>query len=320
LLALINEVLDLARIEAGKIALSVEPVLVASVVGECLPLIQNSAREMNVEIQSLPAGTVLNVMADYIRLKQVLLNLLSNAVKYNRKGGKVAISARVDATDRVRISVSDTGLGIPESQQRNLFRPFQRLVAESSVIEGTGIGLALTKNLVIAMGGEVGFESVPGTGSTFWVEFPLASDAGVSASLARTKKPAAEIENRVKGCVLYVEDNPANVMLMEYIASRMSIQFMTAHNAELGIALAASQLPDLIIMDINLPQMDGYEALKCLKQNPVTASIPVMALSANAMPNDVERGLAAGFVRYHTKPIDVEEMVASIGEMLKVQA
>jgi CheY-like chemotaxis protein len=207
-------------------------------------------------------------------------------------------------------------LGIPETLQGDLFRPFQRLVPESSVVEGTGIGLALTRNLVIAMSGEIGFESVAGTGTTFWIEFPLAPDTPTAADVASRIESATEGNSRAQSSVLYIEDNPANVMLMEHIAKRMSIRFMTAHNAELGIALAAAQKPDLIIMDINLPQMNGFEALTHLKQNPATASIPVIALSANAMEKDVERGLAAGFLRYHTKPIDVEEMVLSIGQML----
>jgi signal transduction histidine kinase/CheY-like chemotaxis protein len=316
LLALINEVLDLARVESGKVTLSVEPVAVAGAIENCLPLIQNMARDMNVQVESLPEGSALHVMADNMRLKQVLLNLLSNAVKYNRRGGKVSISAAADRAGRARIAVSDTGLGIPESLQKDLFRPFQRLVPESSVIEGTGVGLALARNLVFAMGGNIGFESVPGTGTTFWIEFPLAPDAPTAMKVERRKEPRTEGDGPVQGSILYIEDNPANVMLVEELAKRMAISFMTAPNAELGIALAASEQPDLIVMDINLPQMNGFEALVRLKQNPATALIPVIALSANAMKNDVERGLAAGFVRYHTKPIDAEEIVRSIRQML----
>ena len=316
LLALINEVLDLARIEAGKIILSVEPVSIANVIGECLPLIQNMARDMNVRIESPPASIEVSVMADNMRLKQVMLNLLSNAVKYNRSGGNVSVGVANRGPGRARISVKDTGPGIPVSLQGDLFRPFQRLVPESSVVEGTGIGLALTRNLVIAMGGEVGFESVAGTGTTFWIELPLAPDSPTAAVAASRIEPTTESDRHAQHSVLYIEDNPANVMLMEEIAKRMSLRFMTAHNGELGIALAAAEQPDLVIMDINLPQMNGFEALAQLKQNPATVSIPVIALSANAMEKDVECGLAAGFLRYHTKPIDVDEMAKSIGQML----
>jgi signal transduction histidine kinase len=320
LLLLINEVLDLARIEAGKFALSIEAVSVAGVLAECLPLIQNMARDMDVAIEGLaelrPDGTPLRVMADYMRLKQVLLNLLSNAVKYNRKGGSVSLSATAIGADRVRISVGDTGVGIPESMQGDIFRPFLRLVPESSGVEGTGIGLALARNLVRAMGGEIGFASVAGAGSTFWVEFALAPGAPPAVHTADADAVSPSGDGQAGGSVLYIEDNPANVMLMEHIARRMSIRFMTAHNAELGIALAVAHRPDLVIMDINLPQMDGYEALACLMKNPATAAIPVIALSANAMPRDVERGLAAGFARYHTKPIDVDEIATSVGQML----
>ena len=252
-----------------------------------------------------------------MRFKQALLNLLSNAVKYNRTGGKIIIDAAGTDTGRVRVNVTDTGNGIPESKQGELFRPFHRLGLDASEVEGTGIGLALTRSLIAAMGGEIGFNSVWGAGSTFWIELPAAPE-----ELTRPKDVPHTVEalDRDSGTadrsMLYIEDNPANVLLIEQIARRLSVRFLTAPNAELGIALAASEKPDLIVMDINLPQMNGYEALARLTRNRETASIPVMALTANAMHKDVERGLAAGFVRYMTKPIQVQDMERAIRQIL----
>jgi signal transduction histidine kinase/CheY-like chemotaxis protein len=321
LLELINEVLDLARIEAGKLTLSVEPVAIADVLGECVPLINRMAQDKSVRVAPPAGRTDLNVIADYMRLKQSVLNLLSNAVKYNRADGSVTIDVTAEARDRVRISVSDTGRGIPASMHGDLFRPFHRLEESSSDIEGTGIGLALTRNLVTAMGGEIGFTSTPNLGSTFWIELPAAPAAAdptkPSPAAVRTGADKADV---AEDCILYVEDNPANVELMEQIAKRVPARFLTAHNAELGIALAVAERPDLILMDINLPQMDGYEALALLKRNPATSAIPVMALTAHAMQKDVARGLAAGFVRYHTKPFQVDSMVDTIRELLQAKA
>jgi len=258
------------------------------------------------------------VMADYMRLKQSLLNLLSNAVKYNRRGGTVTVGVRPAPEGRVRISIVDTGPGIPETKRAEIFQPFHRLEHNAAEVEGTGIGLALTKNFVLAMGGEIGFDSELGRGTTFWIELARATEPERAASApAAAASPAAASAESAAPTVLYVEDNPANVLLMEQIARRMSLRFLTAHNAELGIDLARTRRPDLIIMDINLPQMSGYEALAQLKQHAATADIPVMALSANAMEKDVARGIAAGFVRYHTKPIDVDEMVRSIRTVLE---
>jgi signal transduction histidine kinase/CheY-like chemotaxis protein len=314
LLSLINEVLDLARIEAGKLALSVEPVSVDHMFDECLPLIQNMARDMSVGVET-PTAVGMHVMADYIRLKQVLLNLLHNAVKYNRVGGSVTVSIEPRAANRVRVGISDTGVGIPDSMKAELFHPFQRLAANTPGVEGTGIGLALSKKFVMAMGGEIGFESVPGTATTFWIELPAAPNT-IAAPDVTAGSAGVKSENAAQGGILYLDDVPANVMLMGQIAERMSIRLVTAHEAERGIALAASERPDVVIMDINLPQMGGYEALARLKMNPATASIPVIALNVNAMAHDVSRGLATGFLRYQTMPIDAEEMERSIREIV----
>jgi len=317
LLDLINEVLDLARVESGKMTLSVEPVELSSVMSECLPLIQNMAREKGIDITPLPDDVRLRVMADYMRLKQVLLNLLSNAIKYNRAGGKVIISAAGTDEGRVQIKVTDTGIGIPAAMQGELFRPFHRLGLDTSEVEGTGIGLALTRSLMSAMGGEVGFDSVWETGSTFWIELPAAPrEPAAAKALVRAAEVPQQGSDGIDRSILYIEDNPANVLLMEQIAKRLSLQFLTAPNAEIGIALAVSEQPDLIVIDINLPQMNGYEALARLARDGKTASIPVMALTANAMRKDVERGLAAGFVRYMTKPFDVPDMERTLRQVL----
>jgi len=318
LLDLINEVLDLAKIESGKMTLSIEPVSLADLLGECFPLVQTMAHEKSVRVVAPEALGGVRVLADYMRLKQSLLNLLSNAVKYNRSGGTVTISVAEQPSGRIRISVTDTGHGIAEAMHGDLFRPFHRLGQSATEVEGTGIGLALTRNLVHAMHGEVGFASVLDSGSTFWVELPPATNAAPSPR--EVMPPASTTQPAPAGhSVLYIEDNPANVALMEVIAKRVPARFLTTHNAELGIALGAAEHPDLIVMDINLPQMNGYEALAQLRQNPATAAIPVMALTANAMPRDIERGLAAGFVRYQTKPFQVDVLVGALRELLGIR-
>jgi len=313
LLELINEVLDLARIEAGKLTISVEPVSISAVLRECLPLVQNMARERSIELTLPPQVPDRCVMADYMRLKQSLLNLLTNAVKYNRDGGTIRMAVSASGSERFRVSVADTGPGIPEARRAELFRPFNRLGLDAAAVEGTGIGLAITERLVKAMGGEIGFESEWGRGTTFWIDLPsapaaLGSDAAGESAAAMPPHQGQAFERTL----LYVEDNPANVLLMEQIAKRMSMRFLSAPSAEIGIALAASAKPDVIVMDINLPQMSGYEALARLRANPATAGIPVMALTANAMEKDIARGLAAGFVSYLTKPLRIEEIVNAI--------
>ena len=323
LLQLINEVLDMARIEAGRVTVSIEAVHPRPFVDACLEMIGSMADKRGIQIHDQTSGRDLPaVRADYTRFKQVLLNLLSNAVKYNRKNGEIWLQCKPAEADMLRLSVRDSGLGIVAEKRAEVFAPFNRLGAEGSAIEGTGIGLTIAKQLVELMGGNIGFDSEPGVGSTFWVEFPLADDHHHHAAhAAATGTTAVESTAGAKGrakTLLYVEDNPANMSLMEHIIGRMAhIELITAHNAELGLELAESKQPDLIIMDINLPGMDGFEALRHLQQDDLTNHIPVIALSANAMEKDVKRGLAAGFLRYLTKPINISEVHMALHEVLE---
>lgn len=320
LLELINEVLDMARIEAGKVTLSIETLHTRDVLDACLDLIGSMADKRGIRLHDLTAGHKLpSVRADYTRFKQVLLNLLSNAVKYNRADGEIWLDCQPAAAGRLRFSVRDSGPGIADEKRAGVFTPFNRLGAEGSAIEGTGIGLTIARRLVELMDGQIGFDSKVDVGSTFWLDLPVgamdAHHAAIRAAAHHTEtvtKPG-----RAAKRLLYIEDNPANTSLMEMIVSRMAhIELITAHNAELGLELAAAKKPDLIIMDINLPGMDGFEALRQLRQNERTSEIPVIALSANAMPKDVKRGLAAGFAIYLTKPIRVNEVRAALAGFL----
>ena len=281
------------------------------------------ADKRDIRIHDPAAGRHLPaLLADYTRLKQVLLNLLSNAVKYNRAQGEIWVDVRTAGQDRLRISVRDSGFGIPGSRRGEVFAPFNRLGAEGGAIEGTGIGLTIAKQLVELMDGRIGFDSVADQGSTFWLELPLADELAEAAELCAARSHVVDADlvsatgKQVK-TLLYIEDNPANMSLMQHIIDRMApLKLITAHNAELGLELAAARQPDMIILDINLPGIDGFGALKRLQQDALTQTIPVIALSANAMPKDIERGLAAGFALYLTKPIRVNEVRAAILEML----
>ena len=307
LLELINEVLDLAKIESGHLDLSLEPVNLLDLVEECFSLITPVANNYEIDIRHSEIGNYF-IRADRTRLKQVLLNLLSNAIKYNQKGGSVELNVELKDENILRISIRDTGMGIEPEKQEELFKPFNRLNAENSEIEGTGIGLAITRSLIEMMGGDIAVESEPGKGSCFWFElptetFPMKDSAAEDVMTSSVSLQALKEQQHT---VLYIEDNPANVKLVSHLLrKRQHISLLTAHEPEFGLELASAHNPNLILLDINMPQMDGYQLLKILQADPQLNSIPVIAITANAMPRDIERGLKAGFIDYLTKPLDV---------------
>ena len=315
LLELINEVLDLALIESGQLSLSREPVSLSDVLQDCQTLMAPAALKKAVSLQFVPLTLPCFVSADHTRLKQVVINLLSNAIKYNRQGGNVTVSCHEGTKGRIRLSVQDTGEGLPADKLAQLFQPFNRLGKEDSEEEGTGIGLVVSKRLVEQMGGEMGVVSTVGAGSVFWVELALVgapqfTDVADEMQLAQVV-PLASGE-RVR-TLLYVEDNRANMELVrQLIARRPELRMFGAEDAMRGIALAREHQPDVILLDINLPGINGLQALKILQEDEDTRHIPVLALSANAMPRDIERGLAAGFLRYLTKPIRVTEFMDAL--------
>ncbi len=319
LLELINEVLDLALIESGRVSLSCEPVSLSEVLTDCQTLIAPLAqrKEIALHYPALPGNPF--VRADRTRLKQVLINLLSNAIKYNRHGGSVYVTCSERAASQMRISVQDTGDGLSADKIAELFQPFNRLGKQNSNEEGTGIGLVVSKRLVEQMGGAIGVSSTEGAGSVFWIELdligaPQFEDHVIEQQLSHTTPVVNGVRLRT---LLYVEDNRANMALVEQlIARRPDMRLFGAEDAMRGIALAREHHPDIILLDINLPGISGLQALLILKADSSTAHIPIMALSANAMPREIERGLAAGFYRYLTKPIRVPAFMEALDSAL----
>ena len=318
LLTLINEILDLAKVESGTVSLSLEPVALDAILQECRDMIAPLASQRGIGM-AFPDACPLNVLADRTRLKQILLNLLSNALKYNREHGTVSVACGVQPGGRVRISVRDTGIGLDSDQVALLFQPFNRLGQEGGTEEGSGIGLVVTKRLVELMDGHIGVTSEAGVGSTFWIELRVAESVPlpVSPALPRPDLAGALLDNSAPVTLLYVEDNPANLTLVEEIVRYCpQLRLLTARDGRLGVDMALTQLPQVILMDINLPHINGTDALKLLRADPRTAHIPVIALTANAMPGDVERSMAQGFYRYLTKPINLEEFTEAINSTL----
>ncbi len=315
LLDLINEILDLALIESGKLSLSLEPVSLAEVMHECQIMIEPQAQKRGIAVTFPKFEVLYFVKADRTRVKQILINLLSNAIKYNKVNGTVVVECISSAPERIRIYVKDTGAGLVTDKITQLFQPFNRLGQEAGSEEGTGIGLVVCKRLIEWMGGSIGVESTVGEGSMFWIEMNLTASPQTSASAVEPKivSPVEVQTAEQRRTLLYVEDNPANLMLVEdLITRRPDIRLLSATDGYSGVEIARNFRPDVILMDINLPGISGLKALKILADDPVTAHIPVVALSANAMPRDIEKGLEAGFFRYLTKPIKVHEFMDTL--------
>jgi len=310
LLELINEVLELARIESGQLALSPEPVALADTVNETIALVQPlaSAQGISLSAELATVGADVHVHADRQRLKQILLNLLSNAIKYNRPGGRVDVSAATVAPARLRISVADTGIGIDPDHLARVFEPFDRLGAETGEIEGTGLGLALSKRLIEAMGGAISFESEPGVGTIFSLELGIADPPALGEirphALADGSAYAPPGARRL---ILYIEDNLSNVTLVERILElEPGLELLPAMQARLGLDLAREHRPELIVLDLHLPDMGGEEVLRRLRSEPETSEIPVVVLSADASKRQIERLLEIGASDYLTKPLEVQ--------------
>ncbi|MDQ7858845.1 MAG: ATP-binding protein [Armatimonadota bacterium] len=321
LLTLINEVHDFSRIEAGRLPLSKEPTPVDEVAFECMELIGPLATPRDLKLGcTIPQGAPWHVMADRQRLKQVLLNLLNNAVKYNRPGGSVTLSAEETAERTLVLRVIDTGAGIPADKLARLFTPFDRLGAEQSDVEGSGMGLALSKRLVEVMGGEIGVESTLGEGSTFWVELPLV-EGQVQRYVQVQRKalsPPRHPELDKARTILYIEDNLSNLEVVQrLLAPRVRVRLVTAMQGQLGLELAAEHYPDLVLLDLHLPDIAGEEVLRRLKEAPETRDVPVVIISAETRRSEMERVMAMGAFAYLTKPLNVRVLLKVMDDALR---
>ncbi|MEV4778740.1 hybrid sensor histidine kinase/response regulator [Burkholderia sp. LMU1-1-1.1] len=313
LLQLINEILDLAMIESGKVTMSQESMGLSEVLKDCQAMVGPQAQKRGIRLVFNPMARPFFVHADRTRVKQVMINLLSNAIKYNRVGGSVTVTCGEGSDGMVRVSVADTGAGLSDEQIAHLFEPFNRLGQEEGGEEGTGIGLVVTKQLVELMHGSIGVDSDVGAGTTFWVELAASDEPVLEMAAFDTSTYIDQQVDAAPRTLLYVEDNPANLNLVEQLITRRpDLKLLTAIDGYAGIQLARTYQPDVILMDINLPGVSGFGCLKILQEDATTAHIPVMALSANAMPRDIEKGEEAGFFRYLTKPINVAQFMDAL--------
>jgi PAS domain S-box-containing protein len=318
LLRLIDDILDLSRIEAGRISVSTEPVDAAEVIAELVKTLEPMAQRAQIAISALESELP-NVVADRTRLAQILMNFGSNAIKYGKPGGHVTFSTQ-RRPGAVRICVIDDGIGIPADRRDKIFEPFQRAGQETGPIEGTGIGLTISKRLAELMHASIGFSSEVDRGSEFWIDVPIHQAA---ASVTRSEADASGTavstlaSGQARHKVVYVEDNPSNIAFMREVMDDLAtIDLLTAPNAELGIELIRAHQPDVVIMDINLPGMSGLEAVRRLRESPETRDIPVIGLSAAALVSDTKRAKDAGFYRYLTKPVKVDELTAVLEDLL----
>ncbi len=318
LLSLINEVLDLAKIEAGYMTLSLEPMLIENVLDDACTTLEANIGAANITLTRDSLSPACMVMADYTRVKQILLNLLSNAIKYNRENGTIHVNIEPMGNE-LKVSVIDSGHGIAPERQQELFEPFNRLDAEHGPIEGTGIGLAITRELVERMKGQLGVDSQPSKGSTFWFTLPITEHLGEHEPPPLSSTIDTSGDSQRAFSLLYIEDNPANQRLMEDIIDDFSaVQLRVVASAELGLEIMRHSLPDLVLMDIHLPGMNGFQALDIMQNDPMLKQIDVIALSANAMERDLHYGLAAGFADYLTKPIDIDKLTASLNRFITI--
>jgi len=316
LLILINELLDLARIENGKLSMSIEPVEVASTISQAVKMIDSLLQDKNIHFVNECKRDVF-MLVDKTRILQILVNLLSNSVKYNKYNGTVTLSCDMDDMF-LRIFITDTGMGMSEANVSKLFQSFERLGAEYTNIEGTGIGLAVSKQLAKLMGGDIGVHSELGKGSTFWVEIPGAPSGVPLGERVFDDSLSNKQVGNGKQIVLYIEDNAANLKVVEALFEfHENLNLLSATTGMHGLEIARKYLPDVILLDIHLPDIDGFEVIRGLKSNPSTVNIPVVALSADAMPIDIERALDTGFNDYLTKPIDLQKLMSTLDRFLQ---
>ncbi|CAK0771516.1 hypothetical protein WCLP8_4730008 [uncultured Gammaproteobacteria bacterium] len=329
LLNMITDILDISKIEIGKLSLSVQNLDVGRMVQEALVAVRLQAVERSITLDHDPIESGATwVKADHIRLLQILINLLTNAIKYNRVGGRVRISVAPISEERIRFTIEDTGFGIPKERQGELFQSFNRLGAENSAIEGSGLGLTLSRHLAERMNGQIGFKSASGVGSTFWVELPAVSiererETGIesqlfSGALEQSLETERPILHTAAFSALYIEDNPQSRRLMNGVFANLPrAVLVVADDGPQGIELAKAMLPTVILLDIHLPGLDGFEVLDQLRNSPETAGIPVVAITASALDEDVQRGLAVGFVEWLVKPLDIPRLLAVLARLLR---